>query len=78
MWSHIINIHSSELLCTKTKEYKINEHKKIYKIKDNLYFLPNNILTRLFKELNIYIYMTINNILIIYVRIILCILIYIF
>ena len=53
MWSHIINIHSSELLCTKTKEYKINEHKKIYKIKDNLYFLPNNILTRLFKELKI-------------------------
>ena len=31
---------------------------------ENLYFLPNNILTRLFKELNIYIYirMTINNI----------------
>ena len=29
---------------------------------DNLYFLPNNILTRLFKKLKIYIRMTINNI----------------
>ena len=29
---------------------------------DNLHFLPNNILTRLFKELKIYIKMTINNI----------------
>ena len=38
MWDHIINIHSSELLHTKTKEYKNNEHKK-----KKLYFLPNNI-----------------------------------
>ena len=28
MWDHIINIHSNELLCTKTKEFRINEHKK--------------------------------------------------
>ena len=61
MWDHIINIHLNELLCTKTKESKINEHKKNKKIKnlkkmDNLHFLLNNILTRLFKELkNIYI-----------------------
>ena len=54
MWDYIINIYSSELLCTKTKEFRINEHKNILKI-DNLHFLPNNILTILFKEL-IYIY----------------------
>ena len=48
MWNHIINIHPSKLFSTKTKESIINEHKKM----DNLYFLPNNILTRLFKELN--------------------------
>ena len=53
MWDHIINIHSSELLCTKNKESRINEHKNIFKM-DNLHFLPNNILTRLFKEFNIY------------------------
>ena len=29
MWDHIINIHSSELLRTKTKESRINEHKNI-------------------------------------------------
>ena len=28
MWDHIINIHSSELLYTKTKEFRINKHKK--------------------------------------------------
>ena len=28
MWDHIINIHLNELLHTKTKESKINEHKK--------------------------------------------------
>ena len=50
MWDHIINIHSSELLCTKTKKSRINEHKNILKI-DNLHFLPNNILRRLFKGL---------------------------
>ena len=62
MWDHIINIHSSELLCTKTKESRINEHKNILKI-NNLHFLSNNILTRHFKEFkNIYIRMTINNI----------------
>ena len=31
MWDHIINLHSSELLCTKTKEFRINEHKNIFK-----------------------------------------------
>ena len=46
MWDHIINIHSSGLLYTK----RINKHKNIKKM-DNLHFLPNNILTRLFKEL---------------------------
>ena len=60
MWDHIINIHPSELLRTKTKEFRINEHKKIKKI-ENLHFLFNNILTRLFKELK-KIRMTINNI----------------
>ena len=50
MWDHIINIHSSELLCKKTKESRINKHKNILKI-DNLHFLPNNIFTRLFKQL---------------------------
>ena len=50
MWDFIIIIHSSKLLCTKTKQSRINEHKNIFKI-DNLYFLSNNILTILFKEL---------------------------
>ena len=49
MCDHIINIHSSELLHTKTKEYRINEH--IKKKMKNLHFLPNNILIKLFKEL---------------------------
>ena len=51
MWDHIINIHSSELLYTKYKKSRINEHKNIFKKMDNLHFLPNNILTRIFKEL---------------------------
>ena len=51
MWDHVINIHSSELLCTKTKKSRINEHKNIFKKMDNLHFLLNNILTRIFKEL---------------------------
>ena len=51
MWDHIINIHPSELLHTKTKEFRINEHKKVFFKIDNLYFLLNNILTRYFKEL---------------------------
>ena len=50
MWDHIINIYLSELLRTKTKVSKINEHKKILKM-DNLHVLLNNIITRLFKEL---------------------------
>ena len=50
MWDHIINIYPSELLSTKTKEFRINEQKKNFKI-DNLHFLPNNILIKLFKEL---------------------------
>ena len=38
----------------KPKKSIINEHKKL-KIMENLHFLPNNVLTRLFKELkNIY------------------------
>ena len=49
MWDYIINIYSSGLLYKKTKKSRINEHKNILKI-DNLHFLPNNILTRLFKE----------------------------
>ena len=61
MWDHIINIHSSELLSTKTKESKINKHKNILKM-NNLHFLPNNILTRLFKELKKNIRITITNI----------------
>ena len=35
---------------TKTKEFRINEH-IFFLNTDNLYFLPNNIFTRLFKEL---------------------------
>ena len=50
MWDHIINIYSSELFCTKIKESRINKHKNILKM-NNLHFLPNNTLTRLFKEL---------------------------
>ena len=61
MWDHIINIYLSELLYTKIKGSRINEHKKL-KIYINLHFLPNNILTRHFKELKKYIRMTINNI----------------
>ena len=55
MWDHIINIHLSELLHTKIKESRINEYKNFLKKIDNLHFLSNNILTRLFKELKIYI-----------------------
>ena len=61
IWDHIINIHSSKLLCTKTKESRINEYKNILKI-ENLQFLPNNIFTRLFKELKKNIRMIIDNI----------------
>ena len=56
MWGHIINIHLSELLSTKTNESRINESYKkkcftIIKKKGNLYFILNNILTNFFKEL---------------------------
>ena len=64
MWDHIINIHLSKLLSTKTKESKINELKKnasqyqklrINKKKRIIYiFLPNNILIRFFKGLTKY------------------------
>ena len=55
MWDHIINIHLSELLCTKPKSLELMNIIKLKKKIENLYFLPNNILTRLFKELkNIY------------------------
>ena len=61
MWDHIINIHSSKLLCIKIKNSRINEYKNILKI-DSLHFLPTNILTRFFKELKKNIRITINNI----------------
>ena len=55
MWDHIINIHLSELLSTKTKKSRINELFKkksaSQKKMDNLYFILNNILTNFFKEL---------------------------
>ena len=51
MWVHIINVYPCELLLTKIKEFRINEYKKKIKKMKILYFLPNNILTRLFKEL---------------------------
>ena len=61
MWDHIINIHPSELLSTKTKESRINESLKkkcftiiIKKNTDNLHFIPNNILIKFFKELTKY------------------------
>ena len=56
MWDHIINIYLSELLSTKTKKFRINKllkkmlHNNLKKM-DNLYFIPNNILTKFFKEL---------------------------
>ena len=60
MWDYIINIYQSELLHTKIKQSRINEHKLLLKKMDNFHFLPNNILIRLFKELKkkkyIYIY----------------------
>ena len=66
MWDHIINIHPSELLSTKTNESRINElqkkkkkqykklrtNKKNFKNIDNLHFLSNNILTRIFQRIN--------------------------
>ena len=60
MLDRIINIHLSELLSTKTKEFRINEllkkmlHNNFFKKMDNLYFIPNNILTKFFKELTKY------------------------
>ena len=59
MWDHIINIYLSELLSTKTKKFRINKllkkmlHNNLKKM-DNLYFIPNNILTKFFKELTKY------------------------
>ena len=40
MCDHIINIHPNELLHTKTKDSRIDEHKKFIKKMDNLLFLP--------------------------------------
>ena len=57
MWDHIINIHQSELLRTKTKEFRINKHKFFFK-KWTIYIFY----LLLFKELKKYIRMTINNI----------------
>ena len=51
MWNCVINIHLGELLHTKTKESRINDHKNFFLKIENLYFLPNNILTIIFKEL---------------------------
>ena len=61
MLDQIINIHLiSKLLHIKTKKSRINKHKNnnnnnnnnnFFKKKYNLHFLPNNILTKLFKEL---------------------------
>ena len=64
MWDYIINIYPSELLCIKTNESRINEHKIFFlKLKNlTIYIFYLNILTGLFKELKIYIKMTINNI----------------
>ena len=36
MWDHIINIHPSELLNTKTKEFRINESLKKKMLHNNL------------------------------------------
>ena len=36
MWDHIINIHPSELLNTKTKEFRINESLKKNVLHNNL------------------------------------------
>ena len=66
MWDHIINIHPSELLNTKTKKFKVNEsvkkkvlHYNFYffiflKNMDNIHFKPNNILTNFLKNLTKY------------------------
>ena len=62
MWNHIINIHPSQLLSTKTKECRINEsykkkkvlHNNFFKKMDNLHFILNNILTNYFKKLTKY------------------------
>ena len=61
MWDHIINIHPSELLSTKIKEFRINESLKkkvlhnnfFFKI-ENLHFISNNILTNFLKNLTKY------------------------
>ena len=34
MWDYIINIHQSELLRTKTKEFKINEYNFFFNFKN--------------------------------------------
>ena len=38
MWDYIINIHQSELLSTKTKEFRINEFKKKKTVLYNNFF----------------------------------------
>ena len=50
MWDYTINIYRSELLSTKTKEFKINKLEKKSAF-DRLHFIPNNIFTKFFKEL---------------------------
>ena len=41
MWDYIINIHLSELLSTKTKEFKINEFFLKKRVFHNNFFLKN-------------------------------------
>ena len=50
MREYIINIHPNELLRKKLNSLELMKIKKIKK-KDYLQFLPNNIITRIFKEL---------------------------
>ena len=43
MWDYIINIHLSEVLSTKTKEFRINElRRKIKKVLHNNFFFLKN------------------------------------
>ena len=87
MWDYIINIHPSEVLSTKTKEFRINELRRKKKKKrcftinffffkmNNLHFIPNNILTNFFKELKKY-KKKISIVYKLYIGIIICILLY--
>ena len=41
MWDHIINIHPSELLSTKTKQFRINESEKKKVLHNSVFFFFN-------------------------------------